>query len=63
MKASEAQFPESPLLANSQKVGNSVKTAQFLSRSRGQYKGQVTRLTTRITEMEGELREFASAVR
>lgn len=58
----EAQFPSNPSPGELRKrYGELRQAAQFLSRSRGQYKGQVTRLTTRITEMEGELREFATA--
>lgn len=58
----EAQFPATPSSGElRKKYGELREAAQFLSRSRGQYKGQVTRLTTRITEMECELRQFASA--
>ena len=58
----EGQFPSNPSSGELRKrYGELRQAAQFLSRSRGQYKGQVTRLTTRITEMEAELREFAAA--
>ena len=58
----EGQFPSNPSSGELRKrYGELRQAAQFLSRSRGQYKGQVTRLTTRITEMEAELREFATA--
>ena len=58
----EGQFPSNPSPGELRKrYGELRQAAQFLSRSRGQYKGQVTRLTTRITEMEAELREFATA--
>ena len=58
----EARFPSNPSPGELRKrYGELRQAAQFLSRSRGQYKGQVTRLSTRITEMEAELREFATA--
>ena len=58
----ESQFPANPpSSARCKKYVELRDAAQFLSRSRGQYKGQVTRLNTRITEMEVELREFATA--
>ena len=58
----EAQFPSNPSSGElRKKYGELRDAAQFLSRSRGQYRGQVVRLTSRITEMEAELREFATA--
>ena len=58
----ESQFPASPPSSALRKKYVELRdAAQFLSRSRGQYKGQVTRLNTRINEMEVELREFATA--
>ena len=58
----ESQFPANPPSSALRKKYVELRdAAQFLSRSRGQYKGQVTRLNTRINEMEVELREFATA--
>ena len=58
----EGQFPSNPSSGElRKKYGELRDAAQFLSRSRGQYRGQVFRLTSRITEMEVELRQFASA--
>ena len=58
----EGQFPSNPSSGElRKKYGELRDAAQFLSRSRGQYRGQVVRLTSRITEMEVELRQFASA--
>ena len=58
----ESQFPSNPSSGElRKKYGELRDAAQFLSRSRGQYRGQVVRLTSRITEMEVELRQFASA--
>ena len=58
----ESRFPANPPSSALRKKYVELRdAAQFLSRSRGQYKGQVTRLNTRINEMEVELREFATA--
>ena len=58
----EGQFPSNPSSGELRKKYSELReAAQFLSRSRGQYRGQVVRLTSRITEMEVELRQFASA--